>query len=79
MQARVQRCLAAVRATAAERLRHGGACVAGVLRVGRTRAASLLPQGGDGAWEAEVEGDIEAADVDAKLECVRGRHSAQVP
>lgn len=45
---------------------------------GRACAAGLLPEGGDGAGEGEVEGDVEAADVDAELEGVGGGDAAEV-
>lgn len=39
----------------------------------------LLPQGGDGAREAQVQRHVQAADVDAQLHRVGGRHAPQLP
>ncbi len=39
----------------------------------------LLPQGGDGAGEAQVQRHIQAANVDAQLHGVGGRHAPQLP
>ena len=40
--------------------------------------ARLLPQRGDGAWEAQVQGDVQAAYVDAQLQRIRRADRPQV-
>ena len=45
-----------------------------------TRQVShLLPEGGDGAWEPEVEGAVQAAHIHAQLQRIGGAHCPQVP
>lgn len=43
------------------------------------QVSHLLPEGGDGAWESEVECAVQAAHIHAQLQRIGGTHSPQVP